>query len=345
VSQVSAQFSSTERQVDQEFSQTVEQRLFVSSRVLLKGVVYSPPREIAGGGFEVDALLTEAALADTVEYLRDVVSRPLDAMDEDGLKDVAEHAVFLQALLTTSAGASLRDRKLLRKIAAAAREQVDRRLNQGVVVFDGAADGVRITVDGTELPAQPEHFLPPGEHGFLAEKPGCLFLHGTFNLSAGERKVVRLSFITRRDKPALVTVSYAPGAELLKDEFEEALARVGVRAVDPQTAGNALRIGVQDVFTEIDKHRKHRLLVFASAYRAETLVVKVKAAANYYSQAGVEDYLFKTKAAELVQKLVPTLVGKLDRDGFFSDLAFDYRRFFDRRDGQLEQMTGEEEVK
>ena len=334
LSQISSQFISTARQVNDRASQTVEDTLSVSSRVLFKGVVYSPPRQSDNGSIVVDAVLSREALADTVDYLRREVTQRIDILDVPRLREVLAHAGFLAALLTTPAAASLPNREQLLETASEVREEVNQRLNQGLVIFEGDLEGATITMDSVMLPRGAEHFLPPGRHGFIAEMAEHHTLRGQFHVSPGQRKIIRLQFIRRRNKPTSLHVVYPADFGFLRDEFEAAFSQFGVSANGGRLAGNALRLRVKDEVVGVGEHRKHRMVVFIEAYRGEEVVTKIRAAQEYYSTSETEDYLRKKKSTELARRLVPTLIKKMDADGLFSDRAFDYERFFRSQSGE-----------
>jgi len=326
VSRISSDLTTRGLEAEGRYDKSVEQRITLSSDVLLKGVEYSKPREADDGQVEVDAVFTPKALRHTADFLRRKVSGPSEALDVAGLRAVIEHAELLDALLTSRLAETLPDRKTLRLAAAEAHETAQRRLNQGIVVFDGELTGAELSVDGQALPRAAEHFLPPGEHSFVASKAGHHTLRGRLRLAAGERKVVRLRFVREREAGGQVYVAGPPEHPFLRDEVESALARFGIRVTGPTGAGNAVFVRLHDDATRAGSHSKHRLGLFLEAYRADVMVTKVKASLNYYATPDTADYLLRTKAGKLVRKLVPALMKDLNSRRFYSDKPFDYRR-------------------
>lgn len=319
VSQVSSKLTAVTRAEDEQVSQSAEDRVSVSSVVLLKGVEYSEPREMRRGGVEVDAFLTPEALRETASFLLGQVTQPPQTLDQAGLRQMAARADLLDALLTTPAARSLPDRKAMQVSVTTARFEANRRLNQGIVVFAGDLAGVQLTLDGEPVTkGTDEHFVSPGEHAFSARKAGHHGLRGRVRVAAAGRRVITVRLVAAKDRGQL-HVEAPAGQPFLADELESALAPFGVRVVGASETDRTLRIHLRDDVTAAGKHSKHRLSVFIEAFRAGALIMKVKAKVDYHASVSTEVALRRRKATKLVHKLVPALMKNLDSSAFSTD--------------------------
>lgn len=323
IAKISSTTTIRQRQDNKGSEDSVEVDLRVTSLTLLKGVTYSDPRPVAGG-VEVEAILSGAAALETINFLLREVSQDADTLDEAALRGLVERVGLLEALLATSLAARLPEHKRHMAASAAARKLLNQYLNQGLLVFEGDLADAKLTMDGVALLAAPHHFVAPGEHAFEVVKPGHRAVTGRFRISAGERKAVRLPLVRDDGRVHRAYLKCAAADRGICQAFATRLASFSVLPADGTRASNAIRLEIDDVFTEAGGYRKHSLMVTVKVWRGAQVAATLSGKASFNTTPPTEASILRNRAVAVVNKLVPALVNRMVTKNLFGGPDVDY---------------------
>jgi hypothetical protein len=149
-----------------EVSETMETQIKVVSKSFLKGVTYGEARA-TGEGYVVEAVITRAALNDTIHFLSEAVSQlKYDRLSPQQIHEKLAKIAFLKTLETF-----VTDKSVI-ELAKSVENILLKYLNQARVSFDLVPAASVLVVNGKKYANNAVFFLVPGTHQMQVSHPG-----------------------------------------------------------------------------------------------------------------------------------------------------------------------------
>jgi len=279
-----------------EVNEAMETRVKVVSKSFLKGVTYGDVRD-TGEGYVVEAVITRAALNDTIRFLADAVSElNYDRLSRRQMHDKLAKIAFLKTLETF-----VLDKGLMASVKSVENGLL-KYLNQARVSFALSPAAAVLAVDGQKYANNAVFFLVPGTHQVQVSHAGYRSHQRRIYVSRGQKLNQHIALVPLNT--AAVQVVLLSNEEELLASAKKVLLDHDV-AVSPDSTGHyAIRFVLRKTpAVEIDGITFFNVKVTAHLLEGEREVLVKKVALKNKTETYIESKQFII-AKKLTQALL-----------------------------------------